>query len=926
MAYHQVNEDRVQVLLRFRPINNREKEWMKHHIVSDVVCKFEKDIDDDDDGYDDDHDDNNVMRFYTDIQVLKPQYTNVHSEHDEKSGNVNSKYNSSYTLTPRDSRDSYTRTPRSSRSQKKYGKYSPMLPSRNHRENESPRQSNRTNPDSRSLIQCNWHNHYHVDTFTFDKIFDPSTTQECFYNATGPDMLDCVLDGINVTILAYGQTGSGKTYTMSGPDPNKVDDENLTSAGIVPRFLHDLFDRIESRRNHKTTVRLSYVQIYMERIQDLIDPSLDDLKVRERVIHKQINDREVYIESCTEHEVSNASDVLQLLVVGNSNRVVHATDMNEHSSRSHSVIMLHVNQEVIETGEAIHSRLYFVDLAGSEQVKQSNVSGVALEQAKYINQSLSSLSLVIKELTDPKSKFIPYRNSKLTRILTDALGGNSRTILILNASPCLDSVWLTYSTLQFGKRAKNIKNKIHKNHSLSTNRMLNMVHQLQQANDKMDTKMQLFIKLLKKYGCEVDKYKLESIEDIEVLKSEIENLNNNQEQFGQWDAKLHETKTGIKREQDELKTVILEIDREQKHQKEDIGILLKQKENDHSHLEDSIRKTNKLLEDVTSDFLRKNEEIDRKIDEEYQILTQTQQKQAEDEHSIQQTKQLLEESKIECQLQNDKMRLELETRLNEQDQILTQTRQKQAEYEDGVQQTKQMLEDSKNEYQLQNGKMKLELETRLDQQDQRITQTQQKQAEDGHSIQQTKQMLEDSKIEYQLQNGKMKLELETRLEQQDQRITQTQQKQAEDEHSIQQTKQLLEESKIECQLQNDKMRLELETRLDEQGEKIKITQENLDSIREELHAKLQNSTVTNTDANDATGDNKDDDDDDDDDDDALGDIFDHEETQIDTPVPSLCFEPLDDPFIELGPVHYGTYTGEVVKIETGTFFIVKEFE
>lgn len=269
--------------------------------------------------------------------------------------------------------------------------------------------------------------------------------------------VDDILNGYNGTVFAYGQTGAGKSYTMMGSD---IDDE--VGKGVIPRIIEQIFASIlASPSNIEYTVRVSYMEIYMERIRDLLMPQNDNLAVHEE------KNRGVYVKGLLEVYVSSVEEVYEVLRRGGQSRAVSATNMNAESSRSHSILVVTVTQKNVETGSMKSGQLFLVDLAGSEKVGKTGASGQTLEEAKKINKSLSALGMVINSLTDTKSSHVPYRDSKLTRILQESLGGNSRTTLIINCSPSSYNDVETLSTLRFGMRAKTIKNKAKVNAELS---------------------------------------------------------------------------------------------------------------------------------------------------------------------------------------------------------------------------------------------------------------------------------------------------------------------------------------------------------------------------------------------------------------------------------------------------------------------------
>lgn len=281
--------------------------------------------------------------------------------------------------------------------------------------------------------------------------------------------VDDILNGYNGTVFAYGQTGAGKSYTMMGTD---IDDD--VGKGVIPRIVEQIFASIlASPSNIEYTVRVSYMEIYMERIRDLLMPQNDNLPVHEE------KNRGVYVKGLLEVYVSSVEEVYEVMRRGGNARAVSATNMNAESSRSHSIFVITVTQKNVETGSMKSGQLFLVDLAGSEKVGKTGASGQTLEEAKKINKSLSALGMVINSLTDTKTSHIPYRDSKLTRILQESLGGNSRTTLIINCSPSSYNDAETLGTLRFGMRAKTIKNKAKVNAELSPAELKQMLKKAQ---------------------------------------------------------------------------------------------------------------------------------------------------------------------------------------------------------------------------------------------------------------------------------------------------------------------------------------------------------------------------------------------------------------------------------------------------------------
>ncbi|XP_047669452.1 kinesin heavy chain isoform X1 [Tachysurus fulvidraco] len=283
--------------------------------------------------------------------------------------------------------------------------------------------------------------------YKFDQVFPPNTTQEQVYESCAKDTVRDVLDGYNGTIFTYGQTSSGKTHTMEG----KLHDPQMM--GIIPRIAHDIFDHIYSiQENLEFHIKVSYFEIYLEKIRDLLDVSKTNLGVHEN------KNRVPYVKGCTERFVSSPEEMMEVIDDGKANRHVAVTNMNEHSSRSHSIFLINIKQEHLDTAHKLTGKLYLVDLAGSEKVSKTGAAGTVLDEARMINKSLSALGNVISALAEGTKTHVPYRDSKMTRILQDSLGGNCRTTIIICCSPSVFNEAETRSTLLFGQRAKSIRN------------------------------------------------------------------------------------------------------------------------------------------------------------------------------------------------------------------------------------------------------------------------------------------------------------------------------------------------------------------------------------------------------------------------------------------------------------------------------------
>eukprot|EP00741_Cyanophora_paradoxa_P001008 tig00000451_g971.t1 len=303
-------------------------------------------------------------------------------------------------------------------------------------------------------------------SFGFDAVLPMDATQERVYTVAAEPIVQAVLQGYNGTIFSYGQTGTGKTYTMVG----EIDDERLR--GVIPRVAESLFVGIAAAAaDAEFTIRCSYLEIYLERVRDLLDPSgsRENLPIHESKEHGiwcagrgpgrgAGADGAGQGRGATAQYVASPDEMLDLLAAGNAQRAVAATRANAESSRSHAVFIVTVKRQSAGDGRATTGKLCLVDLAGSEKIRDSDVEGQQLEELKINNKSLSALGMVINALTDGRSTHVPYRDSKLTRLLQESLGGNARTALVLTATPAAAYQAETVSTLRFGQRAKKMRN------------------------------------------------------------------------------------------------------------------------------------------------------------------------------------------------------------------------------------------------------------------------------------------------------------------------------------------------------------------------------------------------------------------------------------------------------------------------------------
>ncbi|XP_062419058.1 kinesin-like protein KIF3B [Pungitius pungitius] len=295
----------------------------------------------------------------------------------------------------------------------------------------------------------------HPKVFTFDSVYDWNSKQIDLYDETFRPLVDSVLLGFNGTIFAYGQTGTGKTYTMEGVR------NDIEKRGVIPNSFEHIFTHISRSQNQQYLVRASYLEIYQEEIKDLLSKDQTRrLELRERP------DTGVYVKDLSSFVTKSVREIEHVMNVGNQNRSVGATNMNEHSSRSHAIFVITVECSELDDDGENHIRvgkLNLVDLAGSERQTKTGAQGERLKEATKINLSLSALGNVISSLVDGRSSHIPYRDSKLTRLLQDSLGGNARTVMVANIGPASYNVEETLTTLRYSNRAKNIKNKPHIN-------------------------------------------------------------------------------------------------------------------------------------------------------------------------------------------------------------------------------------------------------------------------------------------------------------------------------------------------------------------------------------------------------------------------------------------------------------------------------
>uniref|UniRef100_A0A667YAG7 Kinesin-like protein n=1 Tax=Myripristis murdjan TaxID=586833 RepID=A0A667YAG7_9TELE len=306
-------------------------------------------------------------------------------------------------------------------------------------------------------------------TYTFDMVFGPAAKQIDVYRSVVCSILDEVIMGYNCTVFAYGQTGTGKTFTMEGersPDGQFTWEEDPL-AGIIPRTLHQIFEKL-SENGTEFSIKVSLLEIYNEELFDLLSPS-EDVSERLQLFDDPRNKRGVVVKGLEEVTVHNKDEVYQILERGAAKRKTASTLMNAYSSRSHSVfsVTIHMKEITLDGEELVKiGKLNLVDLAGSENIGRSGAVDKRAREAGNINQSLLTLGRVITALVE-KRPHVPYRESKLTRILQDSLGGRTKTSIIATVSPSSSNLEETLSTLEYASRAKNIMNKPEVNQKLT---------------------------------------------------------------------------------------------------------------------------------------------------------------------------------------------------------------------------------------------------------------------------------------------------------------------------------------------------------------------------------------------------------------------------------------------------------------------------
>jgi len=303
--------------------------------------------------------------------------------------------------------------------------------------------------------------------FAADRIFKMDATQEEVFEEMARPLVEEVIKGYNATIFAYGQTGSGKTHGMFGPSKKK------NELGVIPRSADHIFEVLaQDPEIAEATIKISVLEIYMENVKDLFVPSATSLKVREAPSGAS------YVAGIHEEYVTSGEELMALLEIAQKNRATASTNMNATSSRSHCVLIITVTTKTRD-GTVRVGKLNLADLAGSEKVKSTGATGQTLKEAQMINQSLSALGNCINALTDANRSHVPFRDSQLTFLLKDSLGGNTKTALMVACSPAAINGEETYGTLKFAQRAKMVQNTVSVNAEMSVAQLKEVVESLQ---------------------------------------------------------------------------------------------------------------------------------------------------------------------------------------------------------------------------------------------------------------------------------------------------------------------------------------------------------------------------------------------------------------------------------------------------------------
>ncbi|KAM3856766.1 kinesin-like protein KIF6 [Vipera latastei] len=348
--------------------------------------------------------------------------------------------------------------------------------------------------------------------FTFQKVFDQESKQDEIFETIAKPVTECALSGYNGTIFAYGQTGSGKTFTITGGA------ERYSDRGIIPRTLSYIFQRLQKDSSKVYTTHISYLEIYNECGYDLLDPRHEASKLEDlpKVTIMEDPDQNIHLKHLSLQQATNEEEALNLLFLGDTNRMIAETPMNQASTRSHCIFTVHISSKEPGSATIRRSKLHLVDLAGSERVGKTGVGGQQLTEAKYINLSLHYLEQVIIALSEKNRSHIPYRNSMMTSVLRDSLGGNCMTTMIATLSIEKRNIDESISTCRFAQRVAVIKNEAVLNEEIDPGLMImRLKKEIQELKNElaMVTGEQRLEELSKEELLELDDQVKEFLED-----------------------------------------------------------------------------------------------------------------------------------------------------------------------------------------------------------------------------------------------------------------------------------------------------------------------------------------------------------------------------------------------------------------------------
>ncbi|NXO57844.1 KIF6 protein, partial [Aramus guarauna] len=318
--------------------------------------------------------------------------------------------------------------------------------------------------------------------FKFQKIFDQEAKQDVVFDSIAKPVAECVLAGYNGTIFAYGQTGSGKTFTITGGA------ERYSDRGIIPRTLSYIFDQLQKDSSKVYTTHVSYLEIYNECGYDLLDPRHEASRLEDlpKVTIMEDPDQNIHLKNLSLQQATNEEEALNLLFLGDTNRMIAETPTNQASTRSHCIFTIHISSKEPGSATIRRSKLHLVDLAGSERVAKTGVGGHLLTEAKYINLSLHYLEQVIIALAEKNRSHIPYRNSMMTSVLRDSLGGNCMTTMIATLSIDKRNIDESISTCRFAQRVALIKNEAVLNEEIDPRLMIvQLKKEIQELKDEL---------------------------------------------------------------------------------------------------------------------------------------------------------------------------------------------------------------------------------------------------------------------------------------------------------------------------------------------------------------------------------------------------------------------------------------------------------